>query len=219
MAKKAAARRAEKRDSRGALLDATSDLLSERASLEISLSDIAARSGLNSALIKYYFGSKEGLLLAVLERDAERSMAALQSLVEMPMSAAQKLRIHISGIINTYYRAPYLNRLITHMVAQGEPSSAKRVVELFVEPMIAAYRAIVRQGVEEGVFRPVDPGLLYYSVVGASEHIFYASYALPTIMGAAQLTEETKQHYVRHVVDLCLGGILLDPTQRPFFSR
>jgi AcrR family transcriptional regulator len=200
----------QKGDARVALLDATASLLSERSDLNASLTEIAARSGLNSALIKYYFGNKGGLFLAMLERDAERSMADLASLTAMDISAERKLRTHISGIINTYYRSPYMNRLINYMIVQGDAKTADRVAKIFVEPMIAAYRAIVQQGVAEGAFRPVDPGMLYYSVVGACEHIFYAAYAIPTILGKPKLTEETKQAYVEHVVALCFGGILAE---------
>lgn len=203
---------AERRDSRSILLDATAAVLSERSNIDVSLSEIAQRSGLNSALIKYYFGSKDGLLLALLERMAEKSMADLGSLVRMDIAAEQKLRIHISGIINTYYRSPYINRLINYMIAQGDRSSSERVAKIFVEPMVAAYRAIVDQGVAEKAFRDLDPGLLYYSVVGACEHIFYAGYSLPTTMNTSELTEAIKQRYVQHVLDLCFHGVLARPT-------
>ena len=201
----------ERRDSRTILFDATAALLSERSTIEVSLSEIAQRSGLNSALIKYYFGSKEGLLLALLERVAERSMADLASLVQMDISAEQKLRIHISGIINTYYRSPYVNRLINYMIVQGDKASGERVAKIFVEPMVAAYRAIVDQGVGDGSFRPLDPGMLYYSVVGACEHIFYAGYSLPTTLGLSELTEQVRQQNVQHELDLVFHGIVSRP--------
>lgn len=201
----------ERRDSRAILFDATAALLSERSTIEVSLSEIAQRSGLNSALIKYYFGSKQGLLLALLARVAERSMADLASLVEMDISAEQKLRIHISGIISTYYRSPYINRLINYMIVQGDKASSEQVAKIFVEPMIAAYRAIVAQGVADGTFRALDPGMLYYSVVGACEHIFYAGYSLPTTLGLTELTDALKQEYVQHVLDLVFHGVLARP--------
>jgi AcrR family transcriptional regulator len=202
---------AERRDSRAILFDATAALLSERSTIEVSLSEIAQRSGLNSALIKYYFGSKEGLLLALLERVAERSMADLSSLVAMDISAEQKLRIHIGGIINTYYRSPYVNRLINYMIVRGDAASSEKVAKIFVEPMVAAYRAVVDQGVADGSFRPMDPGMLYYSVVGACEHIFYAGYSLPTTLGLSELTEQVRQQYVQHVLDLVFHGVLARP--------
>jgi AcrR family transcriptional regulator len=189
------------------LLVAAAALLGERPGLDVSLSDIAKRSGLNSALIKYYFGNKEGLLLALLERDAALAMEALDHLVAAPISAEQKLRIHISGIINTYYRSPYLNRLIHYMITSAGDAAAKRVAEIFIAPLLAAYRTIIDQGVAEGRFRPVDPALLYYSLVGSCDHLFFAAHSIPGALGEPHLTEELKQRYIAHVSEICLSGI------------
>ena len=40
------------------LLVAASGLMIERSSIEVSLSDIAQKSGVNAALVKYHFGNK-----------------------------------------------------------------------------------------------------------------------------------------------------------------
>jgi AcrR family transcriptional regulator len=42
------------------LLLAASELMIERASIEVSLSDIAQKSGVNAALVKYHFGNRTG---------------------------------------------------------------------------------------------------------------------------------------------------------------
>lgn len=189
------------------LLDATASLLSERTALDVSLSDIAKRSGLNSALIKYYFGNKDGLLLALLERHAKVAMGALVHLVDMNLSAEQKLRIHVSGLINALYKSPYLNRLIHFMIAYGDEASSRRVVTIFREPMVAAYEAIIAQGVREGIFRPVDANLLYHSLSGACEHIFYAASSVPSARGEAKISEEMKQRHIEHVTEIFLRGL------------
>ena len=62
------------------LLVAASELMIERASIEVSLSDIAQKSGVNAALVKYHFGNKDGLLLALLARDAATEMSQLEYL-------------------------------------------------------------------------------------------------------------------------------------------
>jgi len=46
------------RSSRGKLLVATAELMTESGSLDVSLSQLAERAGVNSALVKYYFKSK-----------------------------------------------------------------------------------------------------------------------------------------------------------------
>src|ERR1700755_1942633 len=70
------------------LLVAAGDLMIERNSTDISLSDIAEKSGINAALVKYHFGNKDGLLLALLARDAATAVAHLQYLLAQPMAPA-----------------------------------------------------------------------------------------------------------------------------------
>src|ERR1700749_2402025 len=90
------------------LLVAASELMIERASIEVSLSDIAQKSGVNAALVKYHFGNKEGLLLALLASDAPTEVASPEYLLAQPISATAKLKLHIGGIIRAYHRFPYM---------------------------------------------------------------------------------------------------------------
>lgn len=202
-----AARREERSASAEALLNATAQLLSEATTIDVSLNEISQRASVNSAMIKYYFGNKEGLLLALLERDAETAMTALKALSEMEIPAQKKLKIHINGIINAYYRSPYINRLIHYMVESGSPAASKRVAQIFIEPMIDVYRDIVAQGVREGVLKEVDPGLLYYCLVGAADHIFHAGYSVPSTLGVDRLDDGIKQKYAELVCDIYLRGL------------
>lgn len=190
-----------------ALLDATAQLLSEITTIDVSLSEISKRSGVNSAMIKYHFGNKEGLLLALLEREADNSMAALRELVEMEWSARRKLTVHIHGIINAYFKSPYLNRLIHYLVESGSKVASQRVAEIFVSPMIEAYRSIVAQGQREGTIGNVDAGLLYYALVGAADHIFHASYSVPVLLGVDTLNDEIKRRYSELLTGIFLKGL------------
>src|SRR5258708_19779758 len=124
------------------LLVAASELMIERASIEVSLSDIAQKSGVNAALVKYHFGNKDGLLLALLARDAATEMSQLEYLISQPISPTAKLKLHIGGIIRAYYQFPYMNRLIHYLLHETSTKTAYEVSKLFVAPLLQFQRRL-----------------------------------------------------------------------------
>ncbi len=154
------------------LLVAAGDLMIERNSTDISLSDIAEKSGVNSALVKYHFGNKDGLLLALLARDAGAEMANLALVLDQPISPTEKLKRHIAGIINAYYRFPYLNRLIHLLLHQGNEATAREVNRFFVTPLFEFQRRLLAEGISAGEFRKVDPALFYHKPGGCLRSSF-----------------------------------------------
>jgi TetR/AcrR family transcriptional regulator len=197
--------------SASALLDAAARILSKRSAIDISLSDIAQESGMNSALVKYYFGSKDGLLLALQTRDGTKAVAEMEHLAAASMTPEAKLRIHISGAINTYYRAPYLNRLFHYLIDSGNRDAEEQIAKQFAHPIREAQRAIIDEGVRLGQFRPVDPEMLHFSLTGACDYIFSSSHALPALQNEPGVTDALRKRYIEHVTDIFLTSILINP--------
>src|SRR5258708_17566795 len=81
------------------LLVAASELMIERSSIDVSLSDIAQKSGVNAALVKYHFGNKDGLLLALLARDAATEVTQLEYLLAQPIAPTAKLNLPIAAVV------------------------------------------------------------------------------------------------------------------------
>lgn len=68
-------RRRDANASRAALLDAGAELFAERGYDRTTVRDIAARAGVNQALLFRYFGSKEALFAAVVARTGRDLLA------------------------------------------------------------------------------------------------------------------------------------------------
>ncbi len=190
------------------LLVAAGQLMIERSSIEVSLSDIAQKSGVNAALVKYHFGNKDGLLLALLARDAASEMSQLEYLLAQPMSPTAKLRLHIAGIIRAYHRFPYLNRLIHYLLHESSADAADEVSNFFVAPLLDFHRRLLAEGIRSGEFRSVDPVLFYTSLIGACDHLFFGRHAMSRATGVGPVTEEVCRHYVAHMQALICGGVL-----------
>ncbi len=190
------------------LLVAASELMIERSSIDVSLSDIAQKSGANAALVKYHFGNKDGLLLALLARDAATEVANLEYLLAQPISPTAKLKLHIGGIIRAYHRFPYMNRLIHYLLHESNAEAADEVSKFFVAPLLDFHRRLLAEGIEVGEFREVDPVLFYTSLIGACDHLFFGRPAMSRATGVGPVTDDVCRQYIAHMEALICGGIL-----------
>jgi AcrR family transcriptional regulator len=193
------------------LLVAASELMIARNSIEVSLSDLAQKSGVNAALVKYHFGNKEGLLLALLARDAEAQISGLEYLMAQPITPTEKLRLHIAGIVNAYYRFPYMNRLIHLLLHGSSETAAISVSQFFIKPLMSFQHRLLSEGVAAGEFKPVDPVFFYTHLIGACDHLFHGRQALTRAAGVGEVTDEVRRRYIDHMTETLLGGLLAQP--------
>ncbi|MGK2911169.1 MAG: TetR family transcriptional regulator [Sphingobium sp.] len=196
--------------SRKLLLRAAAELMVERGTIEVSLNEIARRAQLNSALVKYYFGSKNGLMLALLEDVLGTGLEQMKGLLTMELSVVEKLKLHIKGIINIYFRNPFINRLIYAMLL--EPELAKRVSEQISKPLAETQRVLLEEGIRTGHFKNIDPMMFYFIVLGACDQIFFGQHILRHAFGIEEIDEELRRAYTSALLDLVLGGILAEPS-------
>lgn len=195
--------------SRALLLETASAIMRDRDMVDVSLSDLSQRSGLNSALVKYHFGNKAGLLSALLDRDWRAIVESVDALVAKDgWSPEDKLRRHISKVIDTFHAVPYLNQLTMRMVRDSDEAEARRIADSYLSPMYRAYEELIGQGVAAGVFRPVDPQMFYFTLTGAVDRFFSARLVLRHCFGQDTLTEELRDRYREHTIDVIMAGLL-----------
>lgn len=199
----------EQFDAKEQLLSAAHELLKERSGIEPPVAEIAARAGVNAGLVNYYFGGKDGMLIALLERNLLPSIVGLQDLVDSDLPATEKLKANINGLINLHFRFPYINQLLLMVVERSGDEEAKALSDTFVEPACKAIADILRQGSASGEIRDIDPMLYYYTVQGACDRIFSARYSLDKVFGITTIDRDLKKQMVQHTIDLLLQGMVL----------
>ncbi len=190
------------------LLQTASDIMREGDIVDISLSELSLRSGLNSALVKYYFGNKAGLMKALLDRDMADIVHAVDALMAKDMAPEDRLRRHIGAVVDTYYKTPYLNRLLMRLVRESDDEEAHRIADSYLTPLSRAYDKLIEDGVRSGVFRPVDPQLFYFTVTGACDRFFSTRLVLKHCYDTDSLTEQLRDRYREHCIDFIMTGIL-----------
>ena len=104
--------------SREAVLDAAERLMAEHGYEAASVAALVEGAGVPASSIYHYFGSKEGVLLAVMERGAERFFAELPIPDRRLGSRAEHLQALLDTVVATLDRHPDFLRILVVMAAQ-----------------------------------------------------------------------------------------------------
>jgi AcrR family transcriptional regulator len=136
--------------SRELVLDAAERVMAEHGFEAATLARVVTEAGIPMSSVYHYFGSKERILLAVMERGADRFFADLPGLDRRPGRPAQHLARVVSAAARTLQRHPDFLRLLIVFAAQpaaagdGEIQAVVRRVrgqalELLREQIAAAF--------------------------------------------------------------------------------
>ena len=104
--------------SRERVLDAAERIMAEHGFEAATLARVVEEAGIPMSSVYHYFGSKDGILLAVMERGANRFFADLPDLSRQPGRPAQHLARVASAAIHTLERHPDFLRMLIVFAAQ-----------------------------------------------------------------------------------------------------
>jgi AcrR family transcriptional regulator len=130
--------------SREAVLDAAERLMAEQGYEAATVARLVEEAGIPPSSIYHYFGSKEGVLLAVMERGAERFFDELPVIDRRIGSQADHLRAVVDTVATTLERNPDFLRILVVMAAQpinAGQGEVHRVVNRVRERALVGLRA------------------------------------------------------------------------------
>lgn len=151
-------------DTQAALFEAAALEFSEHGYDAAAVDRIAARAGVNKAMLYYHFGSKRAVYLAVL-RDMFSAVAArARAIADGPGTAPEKLDTWISTIVAEAAARPWFPPMMLRELASGAPRFDPDTFTM-MNAVFAAVRDIITQGQREGAFRDADPLLTHLTIM------------------------------------------------------
>ncbi|TPE46015.1 TetR/AcrR family transcriptional regulator [Pontibacter mangrovi] len=203
----------KKEDKKEHIIDTAERVFGEFGYEGASTRLLASEAGVNMAMLNYYFGSKDGLLRAVLERRISSMRAVLEDIYQQPITNWQKLERMIEA---------YLNRVLTnncfHRLVQRELSLAQRhdTADLISEHVflnLKVMRQVIVDGMADGTFREVDAEMTIASVIGTKYYLLNSTDILSRLLNAdmqdkVQLEEVIKPRVKKHLLSLLKSYLL-----------
>ncbi len=193
------------------LLDAARLEFSEKGLSGARVNDIASRAGVNKQMLYYYFGDKESLYRAVLNRAYEEIRACENELdlAALPPAAAMERFIGFTFdyLTENRYFVALLNDENIHKARHVRGSRYLRDLHARLQETIAD---ILMRGEREGVFRSgVDPVDLYISIASLCYFYYSNIHTLSAIFGRDLSDRLATRHRRQHVIDF-VGAYLAE---------
>ena len=171
---------------------------------------IAERAGINKRMLYYYFGQKEELFLAVLERAYAKIRGEELALNLTQVEPTEAIRRLIAFTWNYYIENPsfpiLLNSENLHRARHLKQSARVRTLH---SPFVATIADVLERGAKTGLFRAgVDPIQLYISIAGLSYFYLSNNHTLSTIFDRDLMAPKAKLERLSHMTDLVLGYLV-----------
>ena len=140
---------------RDAFLDVAQRLVETKGYEAMSVQDVLDTLEVSKGAFYHYFDSKQALLEAVVDRFADGAMAAIAPILNDPnLPAIKKLERVFAGIARwKAQRKELVLGIIEVWISDSNAIVREKVRRMTVRLMVPLLSTVVRQGVDEGVFK------------------------------------------------------------------
>jgi AcrR family transcriptional regulator len=171
-------------DKREIILDSAIKLFSTKGFEGTSVREIAKEAEVNVAMINYYFLSKEKLFESVVEYKASFLKGVFNELINKnTLSPIEKIDIIIDHIIERKFcNREFYHLLHRELSLEHRPQLRDAISDILLKNMIPV-KAIIQNGINEGVFRSVDIELTLTTVIGTIHYLLTSDTMCRKLLG------------------------------------
>jgi TetR/AcrR family transcriptional regulator len=170
--------RGQPEESRAAILQAAAREFAEHGIAGARTDAIAREAHVNKALLYYYFEDKETLYGAVLDHAFAGMKATVYRVLDSDLRPREKLLAYVGAyfdfIASNQVYPKLMQREMMH-ARDGHSVHIDKLVKNYFQPIYGRVGELLKKGIAEGEFRPVDPAHFVPSMVAMI--IFYFSSA------------------------------------------
>jgi len=175
----------EKIDKKDHILEVAERVFAEHGFDGASTRMISGEAGVNMAMLNYYFGSKEGLLISLFERRTSTFRSLIQNIGNNDrISSWQKVNEYIDAYIDRVFTNNCFQKVIhQEMTVRRTGELADKITHMIMQNVIEL-RKILHEGIERGEFRrDIDTEMAVATVFGLKSQIINSSHISSQMLG------------------------------------
>jgi len=205
---------ARRKDIRDLILDAADVLLGKYGYKKMTMDDVARQVGIGKGTIYLHFPGKEELVLAHIDRIAERVVAQLGEIAASPESPERCLAKMLAARVLVRFDSVvhYSQNLSDLLASVRAPLLARR--EAHFDKEAAVLEDVLREGARTGALDCPDPQAAARVLIQSTNSL------LPFNLSARELgRREEVEAQVTRIADLLIKGLLPCPSRPASWTR
>ncbi len=199
--------------SRNAILKAALAEFAQEGLAGARVDAIADAAGVNKALLYYYFHDKEKLYGATLENFFAPLHQRVMDVCDRPGSAGERFLSYAREHFDSIAASPHHARIF-----MGELMSASRGGKTYLDRILTKYMlpigmrvlALLREGVDSGEFRPLDPAQFVPTAIGSIVHYFLTAPLRQRFLKLMPMAEPSIEDRRSAVLDFIAAALFAD---------
>jgi len=198
------------------ILNAAERLFGEVGFEAVSTRQLAKEAGVNMAMLSYYFGSKEKLFEAMIQRRIEEGRARLAQIVSSGMTPQVKICAVIDYYVDKTFGAGRMHSIFFREISLNQRSHVSGLICSSYLRNINDVSDIIREGEDRHIFRKVDKELTILMIISTISHVVNSQTMSRRIFNipANELVnerEDVKERIKTHLKDVILSYLSIKP--------
>ncbi len=196
---------------KAALLQSATELFAEHGFAGTTAEMIAKRARVNKAMINYHFRTKDALYEEILNSTMQPFIERIAQLRERQLPPDERLGALIELFGEVHTSRPTFSTMLLREMLSGAAGISDRVAPHFAA-LVGFVSGTVQEGIQKGVFRPVDPFLTHLSLIASLVFFFATAKARRRLIEKHHLAlhDPTPEEYIHHIREAFLHGLTAD---------
>jgi TetR/AcrR family transcriptional regulator len=219
--------RGQPEESRAAILLAAAKEFAEHGIAGARTDAIARTARVNKALLYYYFKDKETLYGAVLDQVFSGLKDTVFHVLDRDLPPGEKMMAYVGAyfdFIASHQLYPRLMQREMMRAREGQSQHIDKVIKTYIRPIFARVGELMRKGIADGEFRPVNPAHFVPSMVAMIVFYFSSAPMMQKIVGFNPLTRDRIAERRAAVLDFISAALFrpeghAPPGQEPAHER
>jgi AcrR family transcriptional regulator len=165
------------KEGRQYIFESAAGVFTKKGYHKTTVEEIAAAIGVSKGTIYYYFKNKEELYLAIIREGIDLFHEQLAKAAQSPASPHDKIKKLIRG--HFIFCGKEKDLVFLFLKELGSIDFSREILADMLAKCLKVYRDVIEEGIENGVFRPVNSEIITSALFGmlTITAFHYLSYA------------------------------------------